>query len=147
MTSSCRRRSIKIECCCCWDFNCLCSSSSSLIMIDSHSLITASLRPSCSSRALSFSEDNIMSAMGPRSLLVSDRGNWSFAASNASIHAFLSSSVSHLKCRVFVPLNMYSLLSSDLLARIDETWIQQKEIPVKLRNLSCFLQHCAKSFR
>ena len=78
-------------------------------------------RPSCSSRTLNFSVDNIMSSMGPRSLLVSDRGKRSFAASNASIQAFLSSSVSHLKCNVFVPLNIYSLLSSDLLARIDET--------------------------
>uniref|UniRef100_A0A0A9GFS9 Uncharacterized protein n=1 Tax=Arundo donax TaxID=35708 RepID=A0A0A9GFS9_ARUDO len=62
-----------------------------------------------------------MSAIRPISLPVSDRRKRSFAASNASIHAFLSSSVSHLKCNVFVPLNMYSLLSSDLLARIDET--------------------------
>ncbi|BAT16747.1 Os12g0285650 [Oryza sativa Japonica Group] len=120
-TSSCRSRSIKIEYCCCCDFIWLCSSKSSVIIIDSHSLTTVSFSPSCSSRTLSFSVDNKTSDMGLKSLLVSERGKRSFAACRACIQAFLSSSVSHLKCNVFVPLNIYNLLSSDLLARIDET--------------------------
>lgn len=99
------------------------TSESSNTIIDSHSLMTASLNPSCNKRHRSFSVETVNSSAGAKSLLVRTRGKRSLAASSSSIHAPRSSLDSHRKWRVFVPVNIESLLSSDLLARTEDTCI------------------------
>ena len=90
-------------------------------MIDSQSLMTTSPTPSCTNRKRSFSVETTISSDGAKSLLVKTLGKRSLAACSASIHADLSSLDMQRKWRVFVPVNMDSLLSSDLLARIEDT--------------------------
>lgn len=120
-TSNCRNVSSRLICLRWRDFNWFCSSENSKSIIDSQSSIAASLSPSCSNRDRSFSVETTMSSEGAKSLLVSTLGKRSLAANNASIHTVLSSLDTHRKWRVLVPVNMESLLSSDLLARIEET--------------------------
>lgn len=76
---------------------------------------------SCNNRDRSFSVETTISSEGARSLLVNSLGNWSLAAKRASIHEALSSLDTQRRWRVFVPVNMVNLLSSDLLARTEET--------------------------
>ena len=59
---------------------------------------------------------------GAISSLLEMRGNISFTACRASIHATRSSRVSALKWSLLVPVKMENLLSSDLLSRIVETY-------------------------
>ena len=101
-------------------------------IIDSQSLMTASPIPSCTSLDLSFSVETTTSSEGPKSQLVNTRGNRSLEASRASIHTALSSLVTQRKWRVFVPVNIESLLSSDLLARIEETLRKQTTSDLKM---------------
>lgn len=111
------------ETCLCWrDFNWFCSSEVSERMIDSQSLITVSLMPSWCNLNRSFSVETTTSSKGVKSLLVKTWGKRSLAASSASTQAALSSLDTQRKWRVFVPVNMESLLSSDLLARMEETY-------------------------
>lgn len=94
--------------------------------------------PSCNNRNRSFSVETITSSVGANSLLVKTLGNRSLAARSASIHADLSSLDTQRKWRVFVPVNMESLLSSDLLARTEETCkaeIKKFQQPLKQRKL------------
>lgn len=120
-TSNCLSVSSNIMCLSWRDFNWFCNSDSSYSIIDSQSFMTASLLPSCNNRNRSFSVETTISSEDAKSLLVKSLGNWSLAASKASIHEALSSLDRQRRWRVFVPLNMDSLLSSDLLARIEET--------------------------
>jgi len=76
---------------------------------------------SCDNRDRSFSVETTISSEVARSLLVRALGKRSFADCKASIHMALSSLDTHLKWRVFVPVNMESRLSSDLLERTEET--------------------------
>lgn len=109
--------------CLCWRaFNWFCNSETSKSIIDSQSLMTASPMPSCSNRNRSFSVDTTTSSVGMKSLLVNTLGYRSLVVSRASIHVHLSSLDAQRKWRVFVPVNMESLRSSDLLARIEETY-------------------------
>lgn len=98
-----------------------CSSATSCSMIDSQSFITASPIPSCTNLDRSFSVETIKSSEDAKSPLDNSLGNWSLATPRASIHVVLSSLDWHRKWSVFVPVNIESLLSSDLLARTDET--------------------------
>lgn len=109
--------------CLCWRaFIWFWSSEVSESIMDSQSLMIGSPMPSCCSLSLSFSVETTTSSEGQKSLLVSTRGKRSLAATSASIHKALSSLETQRKWRVFVPVNIESLLSSDLLARIEETW-------------------------
>lgn len=102
-------------------FNWFCISANSPNTIDSQSFTTISLMPSWINRDRSFSVETTNSSEGAKSLLVSSLGNLSLATRRASIHEALSSLDWQRKWRVFVPVNMESLLSSDLLARTEET--------------------------
>ena len=107
-------------------------------MTDSQSLIAASPMPSCNNRNRSFSVETTTSSAGAKSLLLNTLGNSSLAASSDSIQADLSSLDTQRKWRVFVPVNIESLLSSDLLARIEETckaYIWKFQQPLKQRKL------------
>ena len=121
ITSNCRKVPSNIICLRWRVLSWFCISESSKNIIDSQSLMTVSPMPSCNNRDLSISVEMTTSSEGWKSLLDSTLGKRSLAASNASIHAVLSSLDKQHKWRVFVPVNMVSLLSSDLLARIEET--------------------------
>jgi len=125
-TSNCLNVSSNVMCLCCRAFNLFCISESSDNIMDSQSLTTVSPTPSCTSRDLNFSVEMTTSSEGEKSLLVNALGKRSLAACRASTHAALSSLVTQHKWRVFVPVNMVSLLSSDLLARNEETCLQIK---------------------
>ena len=120
-TSSWRSVSMRSHCFCLRSTIWFCSAANSVLMICSPSCITSSLTPSSWSRCLSFSVETATLSKGAISSLLDIRGNISFTACNASIHAKRSSRVSALKCSLFVPVNIENLLSSDLLSRIDDT--------------------------
>jgi len=120
-TSKWRSVSMRSHCFCLSSTIWLCSAANSLLMICSLSSINSSLTPSSWSRCLSFSVETTTLSKGPISSLLDIRGNISFTACNASIHAKRSSRVSALRCSLFVPVNIENLLSSDLLSRIEDT--------------------------
>lgn len=121
-TSNCLNVSNNMMCLCWRAFNLFCSSETSDNIIDSHSLMTVSPTPSCTNRDLNFSVEMKTSSEGEKSLLVvNSLGKRSLADCRASSHAALSFLHMQCKWRVFVPVNMVSLLSSDLLARTEET--------------------------
>jgi len=92
-----------------------------LIIIDSQSLMISSSMPSCDNLDRRFCVETTISSGVARSLLVRALGKRSFTHCRALIHMALSSLDTHLKWRVFVPVNTESRLSSNLLKRTEET--------------------------
>jgi len=122
--------SIRATCFCLSSRSWFCSAAYSFLIICSLSRMASSLTPSSISRSRSFSVETATLSTGAISSLLDMRGNISFTACKASIHATRSSGVSALKWSVLVPVKTENLLSSDLLSRIVETYTQKAELNI-----------------